>query len=559
MLEEAAPSLVPLRRRALEIALLLAEPGDRPPDAHAIGLAVLDVLRFLAERGPVVVAVDDAQWLDPASAGVLQIALRRLRDEHVGLLATLRRTPDVVTPFELDRSFPDDRLTRISLPARSGSRAQPARGTARIGPHPAGVCARAGGDSRQSLLRARAGTRARPHEHEAEPGPGLAVPESLQELLGGRLARLPGETLDVLLEVAALARPTVELVAAVEGDQERVLEALEAAVREAVVEFDDSRLRSAHPLLASICYERAPLWKRRAVHRAFAEAVSDVEERARHLALAADGPDAVVASYLDAAADHAAGRGPSRQRPSSVSSQPRPPGRSCPGATTAPARGRPSPSRGRHRVGDRDARATARGGSVWRRAGGRARCACRDVQGRLLDADRALGRGSRRGGRRRRALVAILGLRAWNHLLRNDVPSALVDARMALEKAERVGEPGLIAGAIARVGQVETWAAEVTPGLLERGADMEERLGLSLDYQVSPSFSLARLMIRLGEIERARAMFEELDRKAVARGDEGTRFLNLWSLSEIEWIAGNWRQAYDHAAAAQGFGERTMP
>ena len=38
-------------------------------------------------------------------------------------------------------------------------------------------------------------------------------------------------------------------------------------------------------------------------------------------------------------------------------------------------------------------------------------------------------------------------------------------------------------------------------------------------------------------------MFEELDRKAVARGDEGTRFLNLWSLSEIEWLAGRWRQA----------------
>ena len=137
----------------------------------------------------------------------------------------------------------------------------------------------------------------------------MRVPESLQELLGGRLARLPGETLDVLLEVAALARPTVELVAAVQGDRKRVLEALEAAVHEGVVELDDSRLRFAHPLLASICYERAPLWKRRAVHRALAEAVSDVEERARHLALAAEGPDAVVASYLDAAADHAAGRG----------------------------------------------------------------------------------------------------------------------------------------------------------------------------------------------------------------------------------------------------------
>ena len=73
------------------------------------------------------------------------------------------------------------------------------------------------------------------------------MPESLQELLGGRLARLPGETLDVLLEVAALARPTVDLVAAAYGDEERVIEALEAAVREGVVELDGSRSASPIP------------------------------------------------------------------------------------------------------------------------------------------------------------------------------------------------------------------------------------------------------------------------------------------------------------------------
>ena len=76
-----------------------------------------------------------------------------------------------------------------------------------------------------------------------------------------------------------------------------------------MVELDDSRLRFAHPLLASICYEQAPLWKRRAVHRALAGAVTDVEERARHLALAAEGPDAAVAAELDAAAEQAAARG----------------------------------------------------------------------------------------------------------------------------------------------------------------------------------------------------------------------------------------------------------
>ena len=87
------------------------------------------------------------------------------------------------------------------------------------------------------------------------------MPESLSELLGGRLARLPGDTLEVLLLVAALARPTVELVAATYGERDRVQEALETAAQEAVVELDESDVRFAHPLLGSICYERAPLSK----------------------------------------------------------------------------------------------------------------------------------------------------------------------------------------------------------------------------------------------------------------------------------------------------------
>ena len=137
------------------------------------------------------------------------------------------------------------------------------------------------------------------------------MPESLHELLSGRLDRLPTHTGDVLLQAAALARPTVELVTAAHGDRERVLEALEAAVREGIVELDGSQVRFTHPLLASLSYEQAPVWKRRAVHRALAGAVSDVEEHARHLALAAECPDALVASNLDAASEQAAGRGAS--------------------------------------------------------------------------------------------------------------------------------------------------------------------------------------------------------------------------------------------------------
>ena len=88
--DEVSLSLAAPRRRALAVALLLAEPGEERPDAHAIGLAVLDALRVLAADGPVVVALDDAQWLDPASADVLGVALRRLEDDRVGVLATVR-------------------------------------------------------------------------------------------------------------------------------------------------------------------------------------------------------------------------------------------------------------------------------------------------------------------------------------------------------------------------------------------------------------------------------------------------------------------------------------
>ena len=65
----------------------------------------------MAERSPVLVALDDVQWLDPASAGAIQIAFRRLRDEPVGVLATLRRAPDLHSPVDLERSFLEDRLS----------------------------------------------------------------------------------------------------------------------------------------------------------------------------------------------------------------------------------------------------------------------------------------------------------------------------------------------------------------------------------------------------------------------------------------------------------------
>ena len=212
--------------------------------------------------------------------------------------------------MELDRSFADERLERIPLgPLSLGALHHLLRARVELEltrPELVRVQEASAGNPFFALELGRelVRTGSRP-----ETGKALPVPESLNELLGGRLARLPTDTGDVVLFAAALARPTVELVVAAHGHRETVVDALETAAREGVVELDDSRLRFAHPLLASICYEQAPIWKRRAIHGALARALSDVEERARHMALAAEGPDAVVASYLDAAAEQAAARG----------------------------------------------------------------------------------------------------------------------------------------------------------------------------------------------------------------------------------------------------------
>ena len=234
--DDVASSLAPLRRRALEVALLLSEPGAEPPNPRAIGLALLDVLRALADRGPVLVALDDLQWLDSSSAGVLQIALRRLSDEPVSLLATVRQAPDVTAPLELDATFQEERLNRIVLgPLSLGALHHLLN--ERVGlelsrPELARVQEASAGNPFFALELARelvrTGTR-------PEAGRALRVPESLHELLDGRLARLPTETGDVVLFAAALARPTVELVAAAHGDRADVLEALDSAEREGVI------------------------------------------------------------------------------------------------------------------------------------------------------------------------------------------------------------------------------------------------------------------------------------------------------------------------------------
>ena len=300
-------ALPPPQRRALEVALLLADAGDEPPDQRAVSAAFLGVLRVLAVERPVVVAVDDLQWLDRASASVLAFAARRLEAESVGLLSTVRVSPEVTPPAEVADAMAA-RLTRLPLGPMSISAVYELCRThldfQLRRPLLLRVHETAGGRPFLAVELARA---LRDAGRDVEPHEPLPVPHDLRELLLARLARLPESTQETLLLAAAVSQPTLELLErAIPG---RAVDDVDAAAEAGVVELDGSRVRFTHPLLASTHYESAPRARRRETHRRLAEVAADREERARHLAIAADGPEEGVAVALDAAVTHAESRG----------------------------------------------------------------------------------------------------------------------------------------------------------------------------------------------------------------------------------------------------------
>ena len=91
------------------------------------------------------------------------------------------------------------------------------------------------------------------------------------------------------------------------------------------------------------------------------------------------------------------------------------------------------------------------------------------------------------------------------HLYQADARAALADARAAVAKAERTGDQFLLAVTLARASLAEGYAVDITPGLAERGLEIEEREAPDeLESEESPRYAFARLQMRLGEVERAR-------------------------------------------------------
>jgi DNA-binding CsgD family transcriptional regulator len=310
VLEEALAPLAAGQRSVLARALVLEDVEGPAPDAHAAGVALLNVLRGLAAARNVLVAVDDVQWLDAASAGALAYAVRRLRDERVGVLLARRAGLESPVVDDLGRSV-RDRFVRLDVgPLDPGALHQVVH--AHLGaslPRPllAEVHQASGGNPFYALEIVRTLTRS---DTSVEAGRPLPVPDSLQDLVHGRLLALSLESREFLTAAAAYAHPTIAITESASGVARDV--GLTPAREARIVELHGEEVRFTHPLLAAGALETADPLRRAGIHSRLAELLEDPEARAWQLAACTSEPDNAVAQVLEDAAGNARARGAPR-------------------------------------------------------------------------------------------------------------------------------------------------------------------------------------------------------------------------------------------------------
>jgi ATP/maltotriose-dependent transcriptional regulator MalT len=306
-LDDAAFVGLPAPQRLAIDRVLLRVSADGPvTDQRAVGAAFLSVVDRLAEESPVVVAIDDLQWLDPPSRLIISSATRRLAGP-IGVLATVRDVPDYTDVGSWLELRHPDRLRRVRVrPMTLGALhtvlyERLGRSFAR--PKMRRIHEFSGGNPFYALELGRA-------MEDDSWGDGTGLPSSLAELVRARLGGLTADGRKALLAAACLATPTLELIArATHTDAEHIVAILEEAENKGIVQIDGDRLIFTHPLLTRGVYTAAAPARRRGMHRRLAEIVDEPELKARHLALAAASGDELTLRSLDTAADLAHVRG----------------------------------------------------------------------------------------------------------------------------------------------------------------------------------------------------------------------------------------------------------
>ena len=291
-----------IHRAALEAAFGLTL--EVPPGHYRIAMAALDLVSDIATDAPVLLVIEDAQWLDRPTSDVLAFVARRIESDPVVLLAAARDGyPSVLVDAglpELRISGLDDTTAEALLDAAAPELPLAARTR---------VLREAGGNP-LALLELPAVAVG----HEAQDWMSGAWPltERLERAFAGRVSDLPDPTRLVLLVAALNDEESVSEIlraGSVVAGSALDLDVLGPAAGVGIVDLDLQKLRFRHPLIRSAVAQSASLADRRRVHEALAHVVEDRDRRAWHRAALLTGEHEDVARELELAGEQALRRG----------------------------------------------------------------------------------------------------------------------------------------------------------------------------------------------------------------------------------------------------------
>lgn len=536
------------QRIALEVALLLRSPETATPNLRAVGAALLNVLKGLTIDGPVLVAIDDVQWLDQPSASAIRFVARRLRDQPVRIAIT-RRTD---TGSEVRDWIADEHVGEIEL------------GPLTLGATHALVLDHLGIVLRRPVLR-------RIHElsrgnplHALELGRAYAsgsirfeasthLPLGLEHLVATRVQRLPEATRTGLAAAAAASSPTIhQLSIVLETDD--AMGILEPALAEGVVELSQGHIRFTHPLLASAAYSSVQATTVRALHSRLAAITDDPDESARHLAHSIEGPDELVAAALERAADNVFRRGaPFLAAGLAELARDATPS----GEIEGMRRRNLAEADYRFEAGDTHAASDLITDLISAEDPGPKRAALLSRLARyqhfaegLAGSTEYLHRARSEAGDDSQLRFHIEEGLAWNLLLmRSDLESADAAAQNAVQLAEALGDRGSLAEALAVAALTRSALGGEAMDLMERALGLEPAT-LSLRVLRHPSFSYGSLLTTVDRLEEAHRVFDELIGRAEASGDESALPSLLLHTGLILCLTGEFGEALARAEEA---------
>ena len=518
-----------IQRVAVDRVLLRASSEDHTTDQRVVAAAFASVFDCLAADSPVLIAIDDLQWLDRSSKDVLAFAARRF-EAQVGLLLTERSDADggsAVTWLKLSRP---DRIERVPVGPLSlgGLHTLVSARLGRSFPRPTMVriAEISGGNPFFALELARA----------IDAGSSKAqfmLPGSLSELMRLRIGRLDREARKLLLAAASVVDPTVELLAQVTG---ACVESLGEAEAKGIIGIDGNIVRFVHPLLAHSVYTDASPAERRAMHRSLAEAVTMPELKARHMALASARADPETLHALDTAADEAAARGA--------------PAAAAELMELAIGLGGDQPERRIHaaehhfNAGDPErARAlleqtleklspgTLRGTALNLLAG------VHLYDDHWTEAVAVLERALDDAKDSPALLVQTLIVLAFGQRMISKFDESLVSARMAVTYAEQLGDAALISRALAMAVQLNfMYGHGVDEISLRRAVELEDS-AIDVLTPFSASMIEGLVLAWTGQLDAAHARMEALHRRCTERGAEN----DLTAVASCEALIEIWR------------------